>query len=345
MGNHVLIKDPELNGWEYGMLRAFEAEIIKQTNATTIDLPANPVTQRVMKHFGQGMSRGKFRKYFPQQPLALGGETVWYILMGPENYRLDLFKNWQGKAKTKILYLFDTLPSQYPLIKRLFSNNDWDILITSFNDAVQDLTAITGRKWYCLEQAADEQLFDPAPFNERLIHFSSYGRRYPALHEAVKDFCTKNDLYYDFTTHDARHPVVDSPELYKQYAWHLNHSLFTFSWPVELTNPQRAGHLHPITCRWFEAAVAGTVILGKAPGNDRFNTILDGELVLDLDPASTHSQLVKTLDRIWEKREELFLKAQSIRKKRVADWLWSTRVKSVLAMLETKEKEFNEYQV
>jgi hypothetical protein len=72
---------------------------------------------------------------------------------------------------------------------------------------------------------------------------------------------------------------------------------------------------------------------------------LDGELVLDLDPASTHSQLVKTLDRIWEKREELFLKAQSIRKKRVADWLWSTRVKSVLAMLETKEKEFNEYQV
>lgn len=198
------------------------------------------------------MKLGIYRKYFPCQEFELQADVAWCILMGPENYQLDLFKNWNIRCKTKILYLFDTLPAQYPLIKRLFSNNIWDILITSFNDAVADLENITGRKWHSIEQAADIDLFKPVPVNDRLIHFSSYGRRYPEVHLAIKDFCVSNGLCYDYTTHDGKHPVVDSTELYRQYAWHLSHSLFTLSWPVELTNPSRAGHLHPITCRWFK---------------------------------------------------------------------------------------------
>ncbi|HVZ97120.1 MAG TPA: hypothetical protein VG847_09615, partial [Chitinophagaceae bacterium] len=262
---HVVIKDDRLNGWEYGMLRSFEMAIVEETGASVFEIPKYEFVPGLLPHFGQGMKRGVYRKYFPKQEMKLECDVAWCILMGPENYRLDLYTQWDKTCKIKILYFFDTLPGQYPLIKRILSNHSWDILITSFNDAVDDLEKITGRKWHCVEQAVDKRLFHPVSFNERKIQFSAYGRKYPVFHQVLKDFCGSNGLYYDYTTHDAKHPVEDATELYRQYAWHLSHSVFTVSWPVELTSPARAGHLHPITCRWFEAAASGTAIIGKQP--------------------------------------------------------------------------------
>ena len=37
--SHVLLRNPRLKGWEYGMLRALEHEIVRQTNAKVIDIP------------------------------------------------------------------------------------------------------------------------------------------------------------------------------------------------------------------------------------------------------------------------------------------------------------------
>lgn len=331
--NHVVIRDTLLNGWEYGMLRSFETAIVRETGAQIIEIPTYASASKHLHHFGHGMKRGLYRRYFPKQELELKADVAWYILMGPENYRLDLYKKWDNACKTKILYLFDTLPSQYPLIKRLLTNSTWDILITAFNDAVDDLEKITGRKWHCIEQAADSDFFQPVPLNERLIHFSSYGRRYPVLHETLKDFCRSNRLYYDYTTHDAKHPVVDAKELYQQYAWHLSHSVFTLSWPVELTNPLRAGHLRPITCRWFEAAASGTVILGRQPVNPAFKEWLGEGMVIDIDPNAEKQTLFKRLEIIWADREDLIKKASQERARKMNGWTWNERVNRILSWL------------
>lgn len=332
--NHVVIKDSLLNGWEYGMLRSFERAIVKETGAQVFEIPPYNFASSYLQHFGHGMKRGVYRKYFPKQPLDLKADIAWCILMGPENYRLDLYKNWAHTCKTKILYLYDTLPSQYPLIKRILSNDNWDILITSFNDAVDDLEKYTGRKWHCIEQAADADLFQPAPFSERVIHFSSYGRRYPVLHEALKEFCKSKGLYYDYTTHDAKHPVVDSTELYKQYAWHLSHSLFTFSWPVELTNPARAGHLRPITCRWFEAAAAGTIIVGKKPDNPAFEKYFFGKQVVEADLLADKQSTFQQLEKLWDQREFLFDNAMAKRNQYFTNWTWNERIKHILSLVQ-----------
>jgi hypothetical protein len=331
--NHLVIRDSSLNGWEYGMLRSFEGAIVRETGADIFEIPGHEFLSGHLHHFGQGMKRGKYRRFFPKQEMDLKSDVAWYILMGPENYRLDLYKNWDKNCKTRILYLYDTLPSQYPLIKKLFSDNTWDILITSFNDAVSDLEKITGRRWRCVEQAADRKLFHPVPLSERLIHFSAYGRRYPLVHEALKEFCGANNLYYDFTTHDGKHPVSDATDLYRQYAWHLSHSLFTLSWPVELTNPVRAGHLHPITCRWFEAAASGTVILGKPPGNPDFDTLMEDDIVVEIDPNAQRSSLFKRLEGLWSDRESLFRKASSARDRKSDGWYWDERVQRILSWL------------
>jgi len=330
---HVVVRNSLLNGWEYGMLRSFEAAIVTETDATIVDIPHYRFGKKYMHYFEQGLKRATYRQHFPKQVLDLKADVAWCILMGPENYRLDLYKGWDKGCKTRILYIYDTLPSQYAAIERLFSNQTWDILITSFNDAAADLEKLTGRKWHCIEQAADAELFQPVPLNERIIHFSSYGRRYPVLHQVVKDFCKANHLYYDYTTHDARHPVVDATELYQQYAWHLCHSVFTLSWPVELTNPARAGHLRPITCRWFEGAAAGTVILGRQPDNAAFKEWLGENVVIDIDPNAGGQELYRRIEKVWTNRESLLNNAALLAAARKADWTWNERVKRILSWL------------
>ncbi len=330
---HLLIKDEGLNGWEYGMLRSFESAIIEETGAQIASIPSYAFASRYLRHFGHGMNRGIYRQYFPKQEFRPEADVGWYILMGPEDYRLDLCKGWQSSVGKKILYLYDTMPSHYPLIKRLFSDGSWDVLITSFNDAVEDLQQLTGRRWHCVEQAADRKIFNAIAPEERVIHFSSYGRRYPALHDALKEFCNVNGLYYDYTTHDGRHPTADPPELYKQYAWHLSHSLFTFSWPVELTNPARAGHLRPITCRWFEAAAAGTIIVGRRPGNPGFGTYFPSDLVVNMDSALDRKGYMAALEALMKEKERYLSRAGEISAELRPRHSWHNRVKAIETLM------------
>jgi len=334
---HTIIYDPLLNGWEYGMLRSFERVIIEEMHAVRMSIPTSRY-DRIIHHFGHGMDWGKYRKYFQRESFGFEGDAIWYILMGPENYRLDLFKDWQDKSKVKILYLFDTMPSQYRAVKRICERDHWDILVTSFNDAREDLEKLTGRSWHAVEQAVDDKLFKSVPFNERVIHFSSYGRRDAKLHGQLLEYCDKHGLYYDYTTHDGRHPIVDSSELYKQYAWHLSHSVFTFSWPVEMTNPQRAGHLRPVTCRWFEAVGAGTVIVGQEPGNKDFRNYFGAPVVEPFPFNAGKAEVFARLDELMAAAPQLYDRINSLREEKLGQLNWQDRVHRIWDIAESKKK-------
>jgi hypothetical protein len=331
---HVLLKNPALEGWEYGMLRSFEAAIVRQLEATCIDIFDNTGTRWVDARLSPGTRWDKLRRFVPKRPLKLpeDAETVWLVLMGPENYSLDLFSDWQNSGAKRILYLFDTLPAQIPRLQRLVRKGEWDICVTSFNDAVPLLETATGRRWFHVDQGIPSDLFVPPLPGERVIHFSAYGRRNQSIHNATLEFCRQRDLYYDFTTHDRSQPTASSLQLYRQYAWHLSHSQFTFSWPLEMTNPARACGLSPITCRWFEAAAAGTVIVGKPPKNPHFAEVFGNDVVVQLDVEATTESILKRLDEIWENRLEHFKRAEQRRAKLNGSIDWSARVDAILSL-------------
>ncbi len=329
---HVVLRNPRLVGWEYGMLRALEDEIVRKTGASVIDVPyygMHSVTKRV----GHSMRWDPARKVLPKKSFRVEADVIWYILMGPENYELDLFRDWDVSAKYRIAYIYDTLEPQFGLTKKLFSNDLFNIRITSFNDAAPFLEQLTGKPWFAIEQAVPEALFKHVSATEKTIAFSSYGRRLPVFHSALLEFCKSNDLYYDYTTHDGKHPTAPESELYGQYAWHISHSTFTVSWPVELTNPIRAGRLHPITCRWFEAASAGTIILGRKPNNEMFDKYLARDLVVDVDPYLPRKELLKKLETLYTHRLALQQKANDIMQSNATRWTWNNRVQRMLQLL------------
>lgn len=328
---HLIIRDSSLQGWAYGMLRAFEEAIIEETGAEIYYVSKE--SDLVRTKLGHGMRFGGMRRILPPRSIELDADVIWCVLMGPEDYRLDLYRDWMLKAKYRILYLFDTLDPQFPLIRRLFSNDAFNIKITSFSDAVPFLTELTGSVWRSIEQGVPENLFQPVPFEQRLIHFCSYGRRLPVFHDAVSHFCEEKGLYFDFTTHDGKHPAADPAVLYEQYSWHLRHSIFTVSWPVEVTSPERAGRLRPLTCRWFEAAASGTVMVGRKPDTEVFKKYFSEDAVIEIDPTGDSELIFKKLAGLWDNRESYLRSASDMRSRMIGEWSWNKRVREILADL------------
>jgi hypothetical protein len=313
-----------------------EKEIVAQTNAISIDVPEYGKTA-LKNRIAHGTRLDLFRDVIPKKKFKVDADVIWYILMGPENYELDLFEKWDLKAKYRIVYIFDTLEPQFKLIKKLFTNSRFNICITSFAEAVPHLESITGIRWHSIEQAIPAALFSPVPLEEKLIDFSSYGRRLNNFHEGVKEFCFQNNLYYDYSAIRNGQLTASNEELYRHYAWHMTHSVFTISWPVELTNSMRAGRLNPITCRWFEAASAGTVILGKKPANSSFDDVLAKDLVIECDPNSDKHTIWKHLDKLYSDRNILLQRAEQIRQHNHDRWTWADRIKRIINLMEPKE--------
>lgn len=331
---HSIIIDNSLSGREYGSLRSFESEIISLTGADIINLPSQ---NKIIDHrMGHSMPGGKFRDLILKKSVKIETDVLWCVLMGPENYKLDLFKDWSIKANYRILYLFDTLQHQFPVIKRLFSSDKFNIKITSFNDAAPYLEKVTKKKWFHIEQAAPESIFQSSSYDEKIISFSSYGRKEERFHELLKRFCLNKNLYYDFTTETNAKQVVSNNELYKQYAWHLNHSLFNISWPVEVTNKERAGDLHPLTCRWFEAAMAGAIVIGKSPDNTIFKNYFSENFVQTIDLLRNDSEILNRIESIWNNRESFFEFSKSLRQKEFEKWSWKNRVLQILNLINTE---------
>ncbi|MEA5602300.1 glycosyltransferase [Nostoc sp. UHCC 0252] len=330
---HIVLTDPDLNGFEYGMLRDFEEEIIRVTSGHPVVMPKRKLPTFIESRIGHGTRYGNLRKFIPKVEYDLKADVLWVILMGPENFPLDLFKNWDRHVGVKILYIFDTFEGQLPSIRRILDSTKWDLAITSFHGALPFLEEQTQHKWYAIPQGVKLDRFKPVAKEEKLISFSAYGRRLQNVHNSIKEYCLQTNKYYEYTTTTGLQPQLDPCENYRQYAWHLAHSFFTFSWPVELTNPKRVLTFSPITCRWFEAAASGTVILGQAPKDPEFEKIFGSDLVIPIDYTNTPENLRLIWEELWENRSSYLQAVVTRREKLGYKWSWENRVKEILQLL------------
>lgn len=326
MTKHTILTDLSLKGPEYGMLRDFESEICRITGAEAFLLP------NAEARFQIGTRYQSLRKLIPRAEFEVPGDVIWNVMMGPEGCKLDLVKMRTRPGAIKILYLFDTFEHQLQSLNYILSRVEWDILITSFEEAVPILEKSTGRKWHVVPQGVKQERFVPAPSERRIIGISSYGRRVQSLHHVLQKFSRETGIYYDFTTWQTMRKDVESDDLYRQYAWHLTHSVLSINLPVEISHPERAGKLRPITCRWFEAAAAGTIILGQAPGSPSFEKFFPPGTVNTIDVASSEREALRQLKSMWERRSELLQHAQAVRNAMLQHWTWKARVQQILLL-------------
>src|SRR5262249_18061499 len=152
------------------------------------------------------------------------------------------------------------------------------------------------------------------PSGEPHIAFSAYGRRQPRVHDAVRSLVRELGGHYDYTTTSQSLAAGTNPQdHYDIYAWHLRNSWFPFGWSVETTDSAKEHRFSPVTCRWFEAAACGTVILGDAPRDPIFPFLFGDRLIQRLNPAAGAGELRSTLMDLWERRRALREEALQLR--------------------------------
>lgn len=315
------------------MLRDFEDEIVRLTGATRLILPSREFPGFIDRRIAQGTRYSGLRKFIPKADYEIKAEILWVILMNPDNFSLDLFKNWDRHVGFKILYLIDTWEKHVPSIRRVLKSTKWDVTITAHGGAKRFLEEETQRSWRVVPLGVKLERFQPATREERQIGFCAYGRRLEQVHRSVKEYCSQTGKDYDYTIAAALQPQIDPSESYQIYAWHLTHSVFNFCWPMEVTNPGRVRSFSPITCRFFESAASGTVVLGEKPDDPSFDALFGTHFVISIDHTRDNEQLMSLWDEHWGHRKQ-YLQAASERIAQFAqNWSWESRVREILKNL------------
>lgn len=301
---HLIIIDPTLKGREYGTLTSMQFAIQKVTNAESLILPELGGFE---KNFIQASRWRILRKLSRKKNLEINSnvKVLWYILMGPENYRLDQFTGFE-QVPHKIIYFFDTLPHQIDLIARLNLKNYFSIRISSFNDSIAVLQKKTNYKWHFFSQASIRPRRVINRLEDKKIAFCSYGRSSEKLNRVIKNFCDKNSLYFDYTHESQGNLKSNNMDLYYSYLWHTSMSIFNVSFAVELTDPDRSGYLSPITCRWFEAILSSNIVIGQAPKNPEFINLFPSNLVHNIDLNCSEKEIYVQIQKLWDNREFIF---------------------------------------
>lgn len=335
----VVLTDPRLVGFPYGMQRDFESEIVRLTGGRLHPVPDRGLHPLVERYTHPSTRYAPLGKLVPKHTVEdLTADTLWVVLMGPEEFPFWFHRGWDRNAGRTLLYLFDSFEAQVPQIRKLLAAGRWDVLVTSFPAAVPMLERETGRRWHAVPQGVMPDRFHLLPEGEEpVIAFSSYGRRWPALHDAIKGFCQRKRLHYDYTVAAGLQPNTDPRDNYDILAWHLRQSWFTVGWPVELTNPNRVRTFSPITCRWFEAAAAGAVVVGGPPTDPAFDELFGPGFVELILPDADAAGLANRLDELWERRRELRADRLRRHRERWPTWTWEARVRRMQTLLNTPQ--------
>jgi hypothetical protein len=262
----------------------------------------------------------------PRKTYRIEADIFWVILMGPENFELDINRIRLPRDCIRILFLFDTFPSQYRLIRHISSCFHFDLLITSFKQAALPLSLETSREWSFIPQAVPSLFIEKAPRLHRKYAFASFGRREPTVDKAVSDYCRAKSLAYITTDSDKVAGMAGDLERYYLYSDLLSDSIFNLCWSVQETSPARAGGLDPVTARWFEASAAGNVIIGARPTCQEFADILPGKPVFAIDRRSSLDQITDQLDQLWSKRAALSEKAREYASQHGYSLTWDERL-------------------
>ena len=170
---------------------------------------------------------------------------------------------------------------------------------------MDDVAALTGAEVSYLATAVDAERFaPPVPAPARVVDVTSYGRRLPGTHEALRRAAAQDGLFYHYDTVRGAFDVADHVEHREALAATLQRSRYAVVYrnndePERLV---RTGGEESLTNRYFEVLAAGATMLGSAAQTPDFEACFDwpdaiwpisapeprlGEIVaeLDTDPA------------------------------------------------------------
>lgn len=247
--------------------------------------------------------------------------------------RISALGNWRASCKTAVCLIDEIWVTQIARYQNFLRMLDkFDLILLYYSQSIEPLTRRTGLKCMYLPPGVDTIRFCPYPnAPKRVVDVYSIGRRSEITHRALLKMAAEDGVFYIYDSISADQ-VLDATEHRTLFANVAKRSRYFMVNPGLIDRPDIRGDQIEIGNRYFEAAAAGSIMLGERPDNSEFDRLFgwpDPMIHLPYDCAEI-GEIITALDREPEKQERMRrtnLEQALMRH----DWVyrWETILKSV----------------
>jgi hypothetical protein len=222
--------------------------------------------------------------------------------------RIDAIKDWRKRCKKAICLIDEiwaTEVKSYRNFVRMLEK--FDLVVLYYSQSVKAVSELIGDKCMFLPPGVDTMRFCPYPDTpQRSIDVYSVGRRSSITHREILKMAEEDDLFYLYDSMSADQ-VLNPTEHRMLFANLLKRSRYFIVNPGLIDRPDIRGTQIEIGNRYFEAAAAGSILLGQRPLNGQFEQLFDWpDALIDLPYNSPDVAKVMTeLDRQPERQDAI----------------------------------------
>jgi hypothetical protein len=231
-----------------------------------------------------------------------------FIEVPSELFHLCAVDDWKRRCKTSICWVIEFYVKDIPTFKSALE------MLSRFDHVVFMAQAIEPfRKWVgeaagYLPPGVDAIRFCPFPDPpRRSIDVLSIGRRSPETHHALLQLARHNGFFYMYDTINSLdgYDLEEHRQLFANMAKRARYFLVN---PGKINKAKETGGQHEFGYRYFEAAAAGTLMIGeRAHNNKEFDRIFhwDGA-VTDLPFGSDRvGDIIREVEMDPERRSQI----------------------------------------
>ncbi len=202
---------------------------------------------------------------------------------------IGLIQNWRERCRQTVCYiteLFEPDLSNWRMLQEPFQN--FDHVFVSSDYCYSRLSSLIDRPVTHIPFGIDALKFCPYPSPpQRSIDVCSLGRRAPQVHDVLIQQAQINNLFYYYDTVKKQALKIDNHREHRlKLISLLQRSRYCTNYFAKFDEAATIGRSQEMGSRFFEAAAAGTIMLGMPPVSDIFPQYFDWEdVVITVDPS------------------------------------------------------------
>lgn len=295
---------------EVWLASQFEFEdVVAAVDDVRIVAPAGRAVTPARAVLHGGVNRARRRVGLPRRRLmvddrsASDAELFFAVFAAPHEIgALAHARDHVARAQVKVAFIVELWRPQLPAVRDYLRQlRGFDHIFLFNRGSIADVEAITGVPTSYLPTAVDAVRFaPPVPPPDRVIDVTSYGRRLPGTHAALRAAAARDGLYYHYDTVRGAFDVSDHVEHREMLAATLQRSRYAVVYRNndEPSRVARTAGEESLTNRYFEVLAAGAVMLGSAADTPDFGACFDwpDAIVPVPAPAPGVAEVVAELD-------------------------------------------------
>jgi hypothetical protein len=245
-----------------------------------------------------------------RKPIRDGYDLFLAICGNPTDVlRIQALGDWRSKCKKAICLIDEVWTKELVEYRNfLLMLRNFDLVVLYYSQSINPVNALLGQqKCIFLPPGVDTIRFCDNPIPpQRTIDIYSMGRRSAVTHEAFMKMAAEDGLFYVYDSTSADQ-VLDPTEHRILFSNLSKRSRYFIVNPGLIDRPDIRGTQIEIGNRYFEAAAAGSILLGERPNNGEFEKFFDWpDSLIDLPYNSPDAaRIVRDLDKQPERQRTI----------------------------------------